>query len=68
MQTIAKDNDSRLIKYLKMDEDRTNEAVESAINYLKLKESGGCCWKISRTWKRNILLRNTMYSVKPMSI
>ena len=38
MQTIAKDNDSRLIKYLKMDEDRTNEAVESAINYLKLKK------------------------------
>lgn len=38
MQTIAKDNDSRLMKYLKMDEDKTNEAVESAINYLKLKK------------------------------
>ena len=36
MQTIAKYNYSRLMKYLKMDEDKTNEAVESAINYLKL--------------------------------
>jgi DNA primase len=26
------------MKYLKMDEDHTNDAVESAINYLKLKK------------------------------
>ncbi|MFN8290654.1 MAG: DNA primase [Chitinophagaceae bacterium] len=38
MQTISRDNDNRLMKYLKMDEDKTNEAVESAINYLKLKK------------------------------
>lgn len=38
MQTIARDNEDRLMKYLKMDEDKTNEAVASAISYLKLKK------------------------------
>lgn len=38
MQTIARDNDTRLMQYLKMGEDRTNEAVESAVSYLKLKK------------------------------
>ena len=38
MQTIAKDNEKQLMSFLKMDEDRTNEEVESAINYLKLRK------------------------------
>ena len=38
MLTISKNNDDRLMQFLKMDEDRTNEAVESAVNYLKLKK------------------------------
>lgn len=38
MQTIAKDNDTRLMQYLKIDEDKTNDAVESAISYLKLRK------------------------------
>lgn len=38
MQTISRDNETRLMQYLKMDEDKTNEAVESAVNYLKLKK------------------------------
>ena len=38
IKTVAKDNESKLMSYLKMDEDRTNEEVESAINYLKLRK------------------------------
>ncbi len=38
MRTIAKDNEKELMGYLKMDEDRTNEEVESVINYLKLRK------------------------------
>lgn len=38
MQTVAGENKDRLMQYLKMDEDRTNEAVESAVSYLKLKK------------------------------
>ncbi|MES1220153.1 MAG: DNA primase [Bacteroidota bacterium] len=36
--TVAPDNDEKLMKYLKMDEDKTNEEVESAIDYLKLRK------------------------------
>ena len=38
MKTLAKDNEERLMGYLKIDEDRTNEQVESAVNYLKLRK------------------------------
>lgn len=38
MQTLAKDNEENLRKFLKMDEDRTNESVDSAVNYLKLRK------------------------------
>lgn len=38
IQTLAKGNDEQLMKFSKMDEDRTNEAVDSAINYLKLRK------------------------------
>jgi len=38
MQTVAKDNGPQLMQYLKMDEDRTHEAVESAVSYLKLRK------------------------------
>ena len=38
MRTIAKDNDKELLRFLKMDEDKTNEEVESVINYLKLRK------------------------------
>jgi len=38
IRTVAKDNETELMSYLKMDEDRTNEEVESAINYLKLRK------------------------------
>ncbi len=38
IHTISKGNDERLMTYLKMDEDRTNEGVESAVNYLKLRK------------------------------
>lgn len=38
IRTLAKDNENELQGFLKMDEDRTNEEVESAINYLKLRK------------------------------
>lgn len=38
MQAIHQDNESKLQKFLKMDEDRTHEQVLSAINYLKLRK------------------------------
>lgn len=38
IQTVAKDNGEKLMDYLKMDEDRTHEEVESALNYLKLRK------------------------------
>jgi len=38
MQAIAKDNEKELMRYLKIDEDRTNEEIESVLNYLKLRK------------------------------
>lgn len=38
IKTLARDNEEELMTYLSMDEDRTNEAVESAVNYLKLRK------------------------------
>lgn len=38
IQTIAPDNNEKLIHYLKIGEDKTNEEVQSAINYLKLRK------------------------------
>lgn len=36
--TIARDNENRLLSFLKMGEDKTNTEVESAVNYLKLRK------------------------------
>ena len=38
IKTVAPENNEQLMGYLKMDVDRTNEEVESAINYLKLRK------------------------------
>lgn len=38
IQSVARNNEERLMKFLKMDIDRTNEEVESAVNYLKLRK------------------------------
>ena len=38
MRMIAKDNEKELLGFLKIDEDKTNEEVESVINYLKLRK------------------------------
>jgi DNA primase len=38
IRSVARNNESELMQFLKMDEDRTNEAVESAVNYLKLRK------------------------------
>jgi DNA primase len=38
MRTISKDNEKELHTFLKIDEDKTNEEVESVMNYLKLRK------------------------------
>lgn len=38
IKTVARDNQDELLGYLNMDEDKTNEEIESAINYLKLRK------------------------------
>jgi len=38
IRAVAKDNEKELMRYLKMDEDRTSEIVDSAISYLKLRK------------------------------
>ncbi|MBP9103696.1 MAG: DNA primase [Chitinophagaceae bacterium] len=38
IKTLAKDNESQLMGFLKMGEDKSNEGVESAMNYLKLRK------------------------------
>lgn len=38
METVARSNEEKLMEFLKMDEDKTQEAVDSAINYLKLRK------------------------------
>ncbi len=38
IQTLAHENQEKLMSYLKMDEDKTNVEVESAVNYLKLRK------------------------------
>ena len=38
IKTVAKDNEKDLMRFLKSDEDRTNEEVDSAISYLKLRK------------------------------
>jgi len=38
IRAVAKENEQQLMSYLKMDEDKTHEEVESALNYLKLRK------------------------------
>lgn len=38
ISTLAHDNKEKLLSFLKMDEDKTNEEVESAVGYLKLRK------------------------------
>ena len=38
IKTVARDNESQLSGFLKMDEDKTNEEVDSAVSYLKLRK------------------------------
>ncbi|NOT52578.1 MAG: DNA primase, partial [Chitinophagaceae bacterium] len=38
ISTLKKNNEEALMSFLSADEDRTNEAVESAVNYLKLRK------------------------------
>ncbi len=38
IKTIAKENESELMAFLKMGEDKSNEGVESAVTYLKLRK------------------------------
>ncbi|MBK7560491.1 MAG: DNA primase [Chitinophagaceae bacterium] len=53
IKTIGRDNEEQLLGYLKMEEDTTNEEVDSVVNYLKLR-------KIKR-----MLLENQLDMEKP---
>src|SRR5690606_10193523 len=53
LRTISRDNEKELSHFLKIDEDRTHEEVESAINYLKLRKI------------RRMLLENQIDMEKP---
>jgi len=55
IKTLSKENEERLMKFQKIGEDRTNEEVDSALNYLKLR-------KIKR-----MLLENQLDMEKPHS-
>jgi DNA primase len=56
IKTVARDNENELMSFLKMDEDKTNEEVDSAISYLKLR-------KIKR-----MLLENQIDLEKPHTV
>jgi DNA primase len=55
LRSISEGNETELMTYLKMDEDRTHHEVESAVNYLKLR-------KIKR-----MLLQNQADMEKPLN-
>ncbi len=38
IRTVSPDNNEQLLRFLKIDEDKTNDQVESAVNYLKLRK------------------------------
>jgi DNA primase len=38
IKTVAPDNKEQLMKYLNMDEDKTNEEIDSVVSYLKLRK------------------------------
>lgn len=38
IKTVAKENEQQLMNFLKMDEDKTHEEIESALGYLKLRK------------------------------
>lgn len=38
IRTVSPDNNDQLLRFLKIGEDKTNEQVESAVNYLKLRK------------------------------
>jgi len=38
IRTVSRENDQQLMNYLKTEEDRTHEQIESALNYLKLRK------------------------------
>ncbi len=38
IQSVARNNEDKLMQFLKMGEDKTNDEVESAVNYLKLRK------------------------------
>lgn len=38
INTISPENNEQLLRFLKIDEDKTNEGIDSAVNYLKLRK------------------------------
>ena len=61
IKSVAPGNDEKLMSFLKMDEDKTNEEVDSVINYLKLR-------KIKRMLLENQLDMEKLHSSEEYSI
>jgi DNA primase len=61
IKSIAPGNDEKLMSFLKMDEDKTNDEVESVVNYLKLR-------KIKRMLLENQLDMEKQHSPEEYSI
>jgi DNA primase len=61
IKSIAPGNDEKLMSFLKMDEDKTNDEVDSVINYLKLR-------KIKRMLLENQLDMEKLHSSEEYSV
>jgi len=61
IKSVAPGNDEKLMSFLKMDEDKTNDEVDSVINYLKLR-------KIKRMLLENQLDMEKLHSPEEYSI
>jgi DNA primase len=74
IQTLAKENDEQLMKFLKMGEDRTQDEVDSAINYLKLRKvkrmllENQLDLEKSHTEEEYTMLHQTHHHLKQMEI
>lgn len=74
IRTIDRDNREDLMGFLKMDEDKTNDEVESAVNYLKLRKvkrmllQNQLDMEKQHSPEENIMLHQTHEHLKQMEI
>jgi DNA primase len=49
--TLSPEKKEELLDFLQSEEDKSPEAIRSAIHYLKLRKIKECCLKIKKTWR-----------------